>query len=1026
MKKRSLLLAAFFLPLAVAGYEGTPIGGEPYASWGEGGNDFVVMFNSLVDDQITLYGEGENRQGDTCILESSFDLTGFHIPDDAVLLEAYAIWMGAVDPAKFAEPTDNQVHLKFVRDDNNYTWEDDIIAGDTPRTLDDTTDPFEFQGVRFESALTTGCSPAGPGTGTTGEVAYFTYRKNITDFFQKIQDDNLASDNPLKDGQALFGKYIVSGLDCTDHDYYRCNNTMVSTWSIIFVYKSGVVRSKKIYLYPGFARAQGEKTTASVSDFTLPKNPVLRITTNIAEGDLALVKPELPPELIYIKGPEAMSTYQLTNTCNPLVDMSFEIYNSISSIIGWGGKDLVCIAGVSSGPDYLGIDNDTFLLDTKQDINLQEHLKSGGTNLDITVSVNQDAVLMNYLVVSVDTKSPMFDIPAEAQINFPYDREKHYCSCRKAEDSEDAYCVTESGGYPMFYLVRVQNWGTDVAQDVMVMDDLDSRVEYIPGTTEMATQFTENGDGTDWVTIPDRVGNGTDSNTMFPLSGTGYKVANQMIPCDQTNWTCADTRLLRFKVKPKKLSKNEVIPNIAIIKEEGSADTYRSNRNFELKLYRGTCQPRTACPEPVKSDCGGDVAYHECDENLPCPEDFICDMDDFICEPDPSKWCVNANVSYDIGANSPNNVDGTIIIPADTTDLIVGQFKLNAENCVQEKFYQFVSLRLEVDKTDAKISVSNVKLIFDKNGNGAIDAEDKVIASVEIPQDSTGVYFLIDPAFAKYLGSEEHFFLVKTDVTYSETNIPTDVSFRFVIETKESFLFEDAGNAASGGESISFAEFQIEPTVNSFIVDRGDNDPLVPSPSEINKDIPILQLRTKSIGLANKVRSITFSATAGEEYASFGDGIKSISLYFDNDGNGVSDGEPIMKISDFSTSLDVTFEGEIIETLLDYEAQEEMFLIVQCEFDLVAGKKAQIEIKKGDITLQMVSSQVEGLPIASKEFYIPEGGIPDDDASQKDGSACSCSMVTETDDFEPTGLLFLVISLILTGLFYSFRRELFF
>jgi len=1013
--------------------QGVMLGGTPYKGWEEGGNDFVVMFNSLIDDQITLTSEtsSENRQGDTCILESSFDLTGLHIPDDAELIEAYIIWMGAVDPTKFNDPTDNQVHLKFVRDDAGYTWEDDIIVGDVAKAVgqDDQNDLFAFQSVKFspKDGVTTGCSPDSPGTNTTGEVAYFTYRKDITDFFAKIRDDNLASENPRKDGLAMFGKYTVSGLDCTDHDYYKCRTTMVSTWSIILLYKSGSVRSKKIYLYPGFAWAQGETTTANVSGFILPKNPVLRITTNIAEGDPALTpKLDLPPEIVYIKGPDAMSTYQLTNECNPQVDMSFEIYNSRSSIIGWKG-DLMCVSGVAGGPDYFGIDNDTFLLDAENDINLQEHLKLGGTNFDVRISVNQDAILMNYLVVSVDTKSPAFDIPPEAQINFPEDREKHYCSCRKAEDPADAYCVTESGGYPMYYLVRVQNWGTNVAKNVIVVDDLSNLVEYIPGSTEIATKFEDTNNpqnGTDWTVIPDLAGNGTDPNTKFPLSGAGYKVADSMDICNQATWTCTDTRLLRFKVKPKKLPKVEVIPNIAVIKEEGSVDAYRSNRGLNLKLYRGTCQPLETCPEPKKEECGGvALEERECDENKPCPDGSICNMTTFTCGPDPNKICTSAKVSYALGINSPDSGDSPIIVPKGTTGLTLGQFKLQAENCGQTKYYGFVSVRMEIKKDDAQVAVTNLSLVHDKDGNGVADPDDPVLINVPTPE-ATSVLFAIPEGTARlFTGTEVHHFIVTGDLGYNITKVPAAASVHLTIANKNSFLFEDAGDARPDGGTIDFASFQVEPTDNYFIVTKGMNDPSVPPREELNRDIPMLQVRTKALDLANKIKRITVTVPTQEGYARFGQGIKDISLYVDTNGDGISD-DLIQKISTFEEDDEVTFEGDDIETRLDYDVGEEMFLIFQCTLNikLDGTERAKIVIRKGAVIMDNTSKKVEGLAVSSKEFY------PSDDVQPTDGdivppasSSCDCSLIAGEGDEPPAWLVLLAAAL--AALFPFLRRR---
>ncbi|HSA34189.1 MAG TPA: hypothetical protein P5077_10725, partial [bacterium] len=360
----------------------------------------------------------------------------------------------------------------------------------------------------------------------------------------------------------------------------------------------------------------------------------------------------------------------------------------------------------------------------------------------VLVGATDEDLLLNDKDAVVDS-GVNFDIPPGAQVNFPYNREKHSCSCRKADDPEDAYCVTESGGYPMYFLIRIQNWGSKGANKVTVIDDLDSRLEYVPLSTEMATRFEDPyypGNGTDWTLIPDLPIDGSDPNTRFPLSGAGYKVADMMAPCDRVTYTCTDTRLLRFKVRPKKFPTNEVIPNIAIIKEEGSDIDYRTNSNNELKLYRGVCLPLEICPEPPKESCGGIACLFcgECDENHPCYDpDETCDFDTQTCRPDPEKFCSDAKVSYALGINSPDSGDSPIIVPKGTTGLTLGQFKLQAENCYSTKYYNFVSVRMDIKKDDPQVAVTNLSLIYDKNGNGTVDPDEPLLVTVLTPEPSS-------------------------------------------------------------------------------------------------------------------------------------------------------------------------------------------------------------------------------------------------------------------------------------------------
>jgi len=602
-----LFFAVLWGAASLAAYEGTPFDSEPYERWDQAGYGHVILFNSLIDDQVTLFGEGEDRQADTCILESSFVLDPALVPSDATVERAYLIWMGAVDPAKFGDPTDNAVRLDFSRDDG-YDLHEDVLAGDMPAMLDDTLDPFQFESIRFTTGTVTGCTGADPGTAESGEVAFFTYRTDITDLFEKIQLDNRGAAEPLSDGVAITGTYTVSGLDCTEDDRYKCSGMMVSNWAIVLIYRSGVVRGHDILLYRGFSFLRGETMVVPVSGLLFPQYPTVTVSTVTAEGDRMSANQTLPPEMIYVKGENATSVYIPSNTCNPYKNMAYEVFNSDSSVFAWDAdkNEPTCVTGGVGGA-FPGIDVDTFRLSTEDDVNLQEHFYFYSTAFDLTLSANQDAILANLVVVAADTQSANFDIPPEA-IDWPYDREKHHCSCRNIDDPDDAWCE----GQPMYFFIKVENWGNNFAQNVIVVDELDDALEYVPGSTEM----TDRADEMLWVPIPDKQGEGNDA---FPLSGEGYKVADIMEYCNKASWSCPDSRLIRFKVVPQwGLPKNVIIHNIATIKEEGSDESlwYHTNKNFPLNLRKGQCGASPLCPELSMEDCIGDIVDNDDDETV--------------------------------------------------------------------------------------------------------------------------------------------------------------------------------------------------------------------------------------------------------------------------------------------------------------------------------------------------------------------------------------------------------------------------
>jgi len=579
---------------------GRMIGGIPAMSWEDGGQDFFVMFNSNISDLVKLYNESDdNPQGDTCIESSSFTLNSFHIPEDAIVEYAYLVWMGAVDPERLEDPTDNEVFLSFTQTaDSSVEYAQVIRAGATGKKLDDAPS-FDFEGIKYTSyGASVGCSETGYGDAIDTKVGYFTYRTEISDFFRNIYEASKTAGHQDGSGE-YYGTYTFSGLDCTSHDVYRCNTTMVSSWALVVIYRSQNIRPKKIYFYNGLGFIYGDQSVANVTGFELPNYATARLTTYFAEGDPNLIDPTLSSmeEITLMGGSEdahAQGPYILSNYCNPREMGYTEVYNSNSSIAGWdpdSENQIECVTG-GQGDFMYGVDVDTFILDSSKVANLQTHMPKGGTSLDITLSVNQDAIFTNFMVFSVDIKGSNFDIPDED--------EKYFCACPAAENNtvENYYCPYNNISREFYYLVKIQNWGEDETGKVKISDELDPQLEYVSGTTEYATKFDENGDGTDWKVIPDKDGG------KFPLSGAGYKVGDVMRRCTKTS--CPDKILVRYKVRPRDgIAKNYVFSNIAVLTDSKSDTPYKTNNSYPLKLKPGRCVSETVCSSPTPEMCGG-------------------------------------------------------------------------------------------------------------------------------------------------------------------------------------------------------------------------------------------------------------------------------------------------------------------------------------------------------------------------------------------------------------------------------------
>lgn len=1035
---------------------GTMIGGEPHESWEDGGQDFFVMFNSNIDDQITMLGDDpDNPQGDTCVESSSFTLTDFHIPGDAIIEKAYIVWMGAVDPLEIDGPTDNTVTFKFqqigeepIVNELEITGADD--GAGNGKLLSEAAS-FEFESMRFTDDVEVGCSATTNGSVQQADLGYFTYRTDITDFFKKIAEDNTTA-GKLEDG-IYYGDYTFSGLDCTEHDNYRCKTTMVSAWAVFFVYRSKDIRPKKIYLYNGLAFVQGDKSVAEVSGFELPKYPVVRLTTMIAEGDPFLVDHTLPfVEGISLMGDGATSLFKLYNKCNPAKGNYVEVFNSISSVVNWDPEaeetnQIQCVSGPEDATVNFGIDVDTFLLNSEENINLQEHLKKGNTSMDVTLSVNQDAIFTNFMVISVDNKGSNFDIPEEAsdtsksKWNFPLDREKHFCGCPSNDEGKvaDYYCEKTADFREFYYMIKIQNWGDDDAEDVVVSDELDEFLDYVPGTTEYATHLVPGSNPQedkydDWEVIPDKSGDA------FPLSGEGFKIRSNMRRCDSDNWTCADTVMVRYKVKPKQgTSKNYVFQNIAFIKDKKSEEPYKSNRSYPLKLSPTTCIIDTKCPSPEKKDCGGERDDKECGENLPpCPDGYECN-DKGECVDNEILTCLNSTAEFALGKNSPISEGSEIIIPKDNGQLplTVGQFTIHVPNCEKEKFFNLDAVTVNLkDNGDKYFQFTDFELIHDVKGNGIFDADDKIISTGNITSNS--VKFFIPPdektskSVKKFPGSTLNYFIVRAKVDYTQEDIKPNTTFNFLLESSSSIEISDLGTALVQTGELDFASFMLEPTGEFFVITIGPNDPPVPPLTQMNDNIPVLQLRTKALTKENSITSLKVKTATAGGYVKFGEktGISALSLYIDSNKDGIGD-VIVAEITEFDTISNTTTFDNFLQPLSYFSGQEQ-YLVIYAKFNMVATPEgedplaAKIEIPNAGITLSDTTVDPMKLPIKSKAF-VYECKPGDEDCAvepEPETDGCKCSVVAvESKDRAAIGVVIMMLLAVILNSFFRFRKK---
>ena len=1001
--KKFLSLLIFLFPIflfAAIGQNGISIAPDgTLLKWEEGAWDFFIMHKSVLerspeDKAAAIDSSGNviqgNPQADTLIdpaVGTTYRLTSKHIPSDADVDRAFLIWLADADPNALDQPTKNSVTLTFTNaSDPTLTLSQEVKAGFQGNLSKNNQGVFEYEAIRdgINSALKGDNYCPGE---TSNYIGIYTYRVEVSDFMKKIIQ--MGEERGMQPGESLYGDYNVKGIESSDHCYYLKQSAMVGGWALPFVYTSSNIRAKKIYFYHGLEAYQHQEGLITVSGFELPAEAVIRLGLVVFEGDPGMARAngngiglQVKHEGLSISGFMDPANYSiLFNKCNPPKDKDSsgnnfqytEIYNSISSIFGWNDSEETCIGDPNNpestvNPIEYAIDADTFIVDSRFPP-FDTMFNKGDPQLGLKIGANQDQIYTNFLVVSVDTRPPQFDIPENKFT--PNGREKDYCSCA---NEPDAFCADR----PFYYTIKVQNWGEDSASGVKVQDKLPFQVEYVPGTTEIATKINEEGLGTDWETVPD-------VNGGFPFEEPRV-VADVLEHCRQSDSVCDQSAWIRFVVKPKSdLSKNEVIKNMAYITSNETAGAFNTNSNIPLRLKIGSCPAISECELPSKMQCGGvkvdDPNY--CSKDEECESGKKC-INNSCQEVAASDLTSDTEVTFGEGVNSPSNEGSAILIPSPKEGIVLGQFYLFAEGN-KDKSYKFNSLMFKF-KAENDIDAKNFKLYKDVNGDGKVDGGDIEIATAESPKNS---YVTLNIGEANRLtasGIKNHF-IVTTDAKTTTDARPG--KFNMIIEGAESFNISDDGTPKVKGSSIDFVEYRFEPN-EGFIITKGSNDPKVPSYKDFNGEHEVLQVRTKSKGTADAVNSITLKTPSS--YVKFGEGIRSVSVIIDKNGDGLHspDEEVIAKISDFSNPTTLLIDN--LKEVLKYEENEEKFLIFKCEFKMNVGEKAKIQVSS--VKVKSGNPVVE-VPVSSNEFlYECDKNDPNSCASDDDGG-CAVSALPE-------------------------------
>lgn len=530
--KRSFLLLVFNL-FCICSLGAIPISNIPTFEY-EGAYDYFILSKSLLAN-TGAYSTYE-PQGDTSIgVEGASDfLLESDIPKDAVVEQAFLVWFASVNDTDSMMFTDNQVTLMTP------DGEDHVV---TASLQGNSASP---QGFEFESYYSKG-------------YYYYVYRVDVTDILADYQYDRENGEM-----RSLAGEYKVSGVD----DIYDCAQSgekhnycqmasMIGGWQLILVYGSSQIARKRLYLYNGLTWSSNttmKPTTITIGNFELPEKAAVKVSFVTADGDDVLSA----AESLEVQGglaPSALVLGDADGSCNPLN----QPFNSKFRTVNHKGE-------VSDCREELSFDVDTFFLQYDENVPdsiINPHVQYGTNTMNFYIKTGADIVLTNYVILSVDTRLPAFDIP---------EKNEKFLLTTTGEDGK--VCKDTAFGYQ----IVVENHGQEPAEFVMVSDYLKDLQTYIPGTF----QIDYTGTGKCFENYPD--------NGDFPLK-SGIMVADAMEICqDESN---CERVLMRFLVKmPEDSPKNASFSNTALIwdAKTGEESAYKTNQGLPVRAtFAASC-----------------------------------------------------------------------------------------------------------------------------------------------------------------------------------------------------------------------------------------------------------------------------------------------------------------------------------------------------------------------------------------------------------------------------------------------------
>ncbi len=384
----------------------------------------------------------------------------------------------------------------------------------------------------------------------------------------------------------------------------------------------------------------------------------------------------------------------------------------------------------------------------------------------------------------------------------------------------------------------------------------------------------------------------------------------------------------------------------------------------------------------------------ECVSDSDCSEAMSCNQG--TCRMVSGKFSDYAQVEIKIGDNTPTGGGSRdIIVPHPAENIVLGQFEIHANQPGSEgKFFLFRGVEVRAGSSSPNIKFSNIKLVHDKNGNGIFDSSDVVVASVDDPEKST-LNLALDQKHATYKMNVGNSFIVVGDVEF-EGSIDNLYPFGLEIAPSDLLISNTGDVFITSGNRLIFTKYIFEPQKGYFIFTSGGNFPVVPEDwRDMNKLQEVMHIRARSVDGANEIKNISLR-TVGSS-AKFGEGVRSVFLYLDENGNGK--GDRLIAEQSFTSENPTAFAMfNISGENLNFDEGEEKHFVIKADIDLYSGQTLQFNIGAGDVALGR-SLNIAGTPLNTGNYrYVcdendPECNVLEEEVVEPEPESGGCTVV---------------------------------